>query len=163
LSLSIIGRELLDFKNSTLGSEIVKNTGSIDKFFNAYDKIPELSKTNTLYTVRMNARVSFSISNEKADAGQSFVPYFDGSEVSFNIKSPLSGLTFVHYTNDESYAGYVKPVISSLDYRKYYNMSYQPEEFVKVDYSKLWSSQKNMDRRFVTQPSWATRFIQKIL
>jgi len=49
----------------------------------------------------------------------------------------LSGLTFVHYTNDENYAGYIKPVISSLDYRKYFNTSYQPEDFVNVDYAKI--------------------------
>jgi len=137
LSLSIIGRELLDFNKGTLGKEITKPTDKTDSFFNAYDKIPGLSTTNTLYTVRRNARVTFSLSNEKADAGQSFVPYFDGNEVSFNIKAPLSGLTFVHYTNDENHAGYIKPVISSLDYRKYFNFSYQSEEFVNFDYSRI--------------------------
>jgi len=114
---------------------IAKTTGSLVNF-DASDLIPGLS-SGRKFTIGRNRRVEFGISNEDEDAGQSFVPYFDGNEVTFDIKSPLSGITLIHYTNDVNYAGFIRPVIRSLDYRKLFSTSYEVEQFVSLNYTDL--------------------------
>lgn len=68
-----------------------------------------------LMNITENVAVDFTLSGED-DFGQSCVPYFDGSDVMFGVKVPLSDVTFVHYTNDDDYGGYIRPVLKSIDY-----------------------------------------------
>lgn len=49
-----------------------------------------------------------------ADAGQSIVPYFDSTNITFNVKAPLGGLGFFHHTSSSDYAGFIRPFIYSL-------------------------------------------------
>lgn len=69
--------------------------------------------------VSKNVKFAFVKSDEETDAGQSFLPYFDPSDVTFDQPAPLSMIEFAHYTNNEDYAGYIRPIIKSLDYRKF--------------------------------------------
>jgi hypothetical protein len=48
------------------------------------------------------------------------VPYLDGTEATFEIASPLSNIKFIHFTNDDEHAGFIKPIIQSMDYRKHF-------------------------------------------
>lgn len=132
----MIGRKL-NFNEGTLGKQVIKTSSNKGTLFDANDKIPGIFSAKKQFKVQKNTRIRFGMSSEVMDAGQSFVPYFDGNDVSFDVKTPLSGLSFVHFTNDDNYAGYIKPVIVGLDYRKYFNTSYQPEEFVPINYKKL--------------------------
>ena len=52
-----------------------------------------------------------------ADAGQSMVPYFDSTDIAFDVRSPLGGIGFFHHSSSSDYAGYIRPIIYSLDYR----------------------------------------------
>lgn len=58
-------------------------------------------------------------SNGEQDAGQSFIPYFDATEVGFNSAAPISSIALIHYTNDAKYAGFIRPSIRSLNYKKF--------------------------------------------
>ena len=44
------------------------------------------------------------------------VPYFDSTDITFDMKTPLGGIGFLHHTNNDRYAGYIRPVILSLNY-----------------------------------------------
>jgi len=39
------------------------------------------------------------------------LPFFDGVPVTFDIMSPIAGIGFHHYTNDDAYAGYIRPYL----------------------------------------------------
>lgn len=66
-----------------------------------------------------NTVIKFGVSNQEADIGQTFVPFFDGVDVTFDFVSPLSGLGLLHYTNDDKYAGYIRPYLRSFNYNHY--------------------------------------------
>ena len=51
-----------------------------------------------------------------ADAGQSMVPYFDSTDISFDVRAPLGGIGFFHHSSSSDYAGYIRPFIYSLNY-----------------------------------------------
>jgi hypothetical protein len=144
-SWSIYGRKLVDFNRGILGSE--ENVNSVGNYrYDASDLIPGLS-SGKRFTIGKNRRVSFGISNEDEDAGQSFVPYFDGNEVTFDIKSPLTGISLIHYTNDPKYAGFIRPVIRSLDYRKLFSTSYQVEKFAQFNQTQHKKGARSISSR----------------
>jgi hypothetical protein len=62
--------------------------------------------------------IDFNYSTEETDAGQTFVPFFDGDDVTFTHPAPISGMGLIHYTNDPKYAGYIWPIIETMDYGK---------------------------------------------
>jgi len=39
------------------------------------------------------------------------MPFFDGATASFDIPSPIAGIGMYYYTNDDGYAGYVRPYL----------------------------------------------------
>ena len=49
-----------------------------------------------------------------ADAGQSIVPYFDATDIFFDVRAPLGGVGFVHHSSSSDYAGYIRPIIYSM-------------------------------------------------
>lgn len=59
------------------------------------------------------------MSNERTDGGQEFVPFFDATDVK-NV-SPLSGFGLLHYTNDDEYAGYVRPYLITYNIAAHLN------------------------------------------
>ena len=83
----------------------------------AENTIP-LINTGLTYNVYSNLRVYMGKGNEKRDAGQSFLPYFDSQNIELTIPAPLSGLELVYY-NSPSYGGFVRPRISSINYLDY--------------------------------------------
>lgn len=74
---------------------------------------------NRNFTVSRDVIVRFQKSDERTDAGQSFVPFFDPIEATFDPPAPLSMIELIHYTNDAKYSGFIRPLIKSLDYRKF--------------------------------------------
>ena len=104
--------------------------------FNLQDKIPMTSPRPGKIATNWNYNIFFGTSSQKgntfrsnimlniyninhlADAGQSTVPYFDSTDITFDIKTPLGGIGFFHHTSNSDYAGYIRPVILSLNYTK---------------------------------------------
>lgn len=120
--LKVNGQGLIDFEMGKMGppwSFMKKyawtNVKSIE------GKLIGLRNHSTVYTKTTNQIIKFGVSDEKTDAGQSFVPYFDGTAIEFDNKTPLSGVGFMHFTNDDSYAGYIRPYIMSFRYQSVIN------------------------------------------
>ncbi|CAO1337283.1 unnamed protein product [Diamesa serratosioi] len=121
VSIKIFGHVLDDFVMGTLDTSIA----SVQQWF-VLASIGEMSIEGKIVGLRDNfmdftrttrKTIKFGVSDEKTDAGQSFVPYFDGADIQFDKPAPLSGLGFMHYTNDVSYAGYIRPYIMSFKYK----------------------------------------------
>jgi len=84
--------------------------------FDTSRRIPGLSNNATSFFKTYKRLIEFKISDEEKDAGQTLVPYFDGSPVEIEMTSPLSGIAFVHYSNQRDYAGYIRPVLKTFNY-----------------------------------------------
>lgn len=117
LTLKIYGHSISNFVLGTLGttelshiSNVTSNGQNIDQEL----KIPGRSGWSRA-TVTKNKTLRFGLSNEEADAGQSFVPFFDGSDVSTENRIPLAGIGLLHFTDNRDYAGYVKPYLITLN------------------------------------------------
>lgn len=135
VSWSIYGRKIVDFNKGVMGNEDEIQSASSSGSLNAENLIPGLS-SGKKFSTRNNIKVIFGISNEDNDAGQSFVPYFDGTNITFDISAPLSGISLIHYTNDVNYAGYIRPVLRSLNYRKLFKTAYEADEFIPDNSTK---------------------------
>ena len=62
----------------------------------------------------------FTIINDKMiKLTQPLEYYLDGSDISFDVKAPLAGIGFYHYTNDDSYFGFIRPYIFALNYTNF--------------------------------------------
>lgn len=86
------------------------------------DHIPLINYDVKEYSVYSNKRIIMGKGNEKKDAGQSYLPYFDSQSITMAIPAPLSGLQLVHYYtsgNPASYAGFVRLRISTINYLDY--------------------------------------------
>jgi len=125
----------VNFNTGLLGDEKHIQTPDNVRSINFENLVPGLNRNSNNFKHQNNSIVKFEVSDEDNDAGQSFVPYFDGNDISFKVKSPLSGITLMHYTNDEKYAGYIRPVIKSLDYRKFFNTTYRFDEFIPANFT----------------------------
>lgn len=60
--------------------------------------------------------IKFGTSSKEFDIAQTFVPFIDAADIIFDVKSPLAGIGLLHYTNDEHYAGYIRPFLRSLNF-----------------------------------------------
>jgi hypothetical protein len=121
IRLKVFVRTIENFKDGKLGIieyDSNNNEGSLHRKKVVGTKVGLKSNDNQ-FKVSKNVRILFVRSDEEADAGQSFLPYFDPSYVTFDQPAPLSMIELVHYTNNDDYAGYIRPVIKSLDYRKF--------------------------------------------
>lgn len=117
LELRIFGKTIESFTLGVLGEDIYSlNNIPYNNYFSFNSTIPGISSDFPSLAVKKQTRIEFGMSNEEVDAGQSFVPYFDGNDVTMDVKSPLSGLGFLHYTKNESFSGYVKPYLITLNY-----------------------------------------------
>lgn len=115
IGYTVFAKTIIDLATGELddSEEVYTELGYGTKF-NSAGKHPGLS-TGSTYTKQMLGKVYFGKSNQYIDAGQSFLPYFDGNDVEFDVKIPLAEIGFFHYTNNNSYyAGYLKPYIGSI-------------------------------------------------
>lgn len=112
MNRGILGREFLMMKNSN---------GQIINEFNSH---ANLSSTNETFIVNQDGAIKFGRSSEESDGGQSFVPFFDGHNIEFDSAAPISGIGIMHYTNNMQYGGYIRPTISSLNYKKIFKDTY---------------------------------------
>lgn len=99
--------------------EMFENAAPVKNRQSFNDTIPGLDESSDKFKINKKLLIEFGLSNEEADAGQSFVPYFDGSDITFDVKSPLSGLGLFHYTRHSDYAGYIRPTLQSLNYENF--------------------------------------------
>ncbi|CAO1352978.1 unnamed protein product [Diamesa tonsa] len=81
------------------------------------DKMPLISKRPGKISTNWKYDVFFGTSNQVSDAGQTMVPFFDTTDITFNVKAPLGGIGFFHHSSSSDYAGYIRPIIYSLDYK----------------------------------------------
>jgi hypothetical protein len=76
------------------------------------------SKTTPLVVLRSDATekiaIRFDTDNDSTNAGQGTIPYFDNSDIDQDFPLVLSGIGYVHYTN-EGYGGYLRPILKSVD------------------------------------------------
>lgn len=97
-----------------------------DDHLSIHGRIPGLSPSSYIYRITTSSRIVFGTSNEREDAGQTFVPFLDSNEVTLNIKAPLAGIGLLHYSNRDDYAGYIKPYIRTLNYVDYLSWQSAP-------------------------------------
>jgi hypothetical protein len=75
-----------------------------------------LKKEEATFVLKKSGKLEFLKSDDATDAGQNLVPYFDANDVEFYSRGPITSVGLIHYTNDEIFAGYIKPTIKSLDW-----------------------------------------------
>lgn len=135
-ALKIFGRELNKPELDGLSAREYFKVVSAPRIFEAKSlvlTIPGLEPTKKTFEVTYgganNTFIIFGASNEVADVGQTFVPFFDGVAVTFDSPSPLSGVGLMHYTNSKDFAGYLRPFLRSFNYAEhleYYEKYLQP-------------------------------------
>lgn len=117
LSFKVCGKKIESF---TIGKmQQVESCSDANIPYNVKNitlKIPGVENSSDKFVITKQKKVLFGLSNEKVDAGQSFVPYFDGTDITLDVRSPLTGIGFLHYTKNESYAGYIRPFLNTLHY-----------------------------------------------
>lgn len=149
LSMKSFGRNFESFVLGTLENNEVtqeaSSSGGKLKHSDQSFKNPGKSDS-TIIKVKKNQIISFGLSNEKSDAGQQFVPFFDGSDVTIDSLSPLSGFGLLQWTTDEEYAGYISPFLIT------YNINAHLEKIDDKDFAsgtvsvEADSSQKKIDQ-----------------
>jgi hypothetical protein len=117
LSLRVYGKVIEDFNFGSLGRQTISFDAPEynevnDQELNAPGTI---TGTGNSDIVNKFKTIRFGMSNSLADAGQSFVPFFDGTEVTTDNKVPLAGIGFMHFTSSDEYAGYIKPYLITLN------------------------------------------------
>lgn len=103
-SLIVLGRTESSAEGESTSSEIDQD-----------GKVEGISGSSSSFNVFRHKTVKFGISNEISDAGQSFVPFFDGSDVAFNNKAPLRGVGFMLFEQAGT-AGYIRPYLMTYNY-----------------------------------------------
>lgn len=117
IRLKIHGKKL-EFTEGSLGNS-AEATGNLNGINIMIGNNTGLDKGSSSFQTKSNCDVQFRKSDEETDAGQNFVPYFDGTAVIFDQPAPISSIGLIHYTNNQTYAGYIRPIIKSIDYSMY--------------------------------------------
>lgn len=116
--MEVYGRELSLLEGTLNGDEVSAGDGGDYQTLSTGNRVGIGSKENR-QNVSRDVKIYFKKSDERSDAGQSYVPHFDPTEVTFNEPAPLSMIELVHYTDFSDYAGFIRPVVKSLDYRRF--------------------------------------------
>lgn len=58
----------------------------------------------------------------RQETPETLLPFFDPHDVSFDIKAPIAGIGFYHYTNNNGYSGFIRPYLVALDYQSFFEM-----------------------------------------
>ena len=120
VSLKLFGRSL-NFTAGTLSEIESEAVDQANRSELNYGGRPDIRLGNFQLTQKTNYNFKFKMSDETYDAGQSFVPYFDATAITFDPPAPISSIGLSHFTNDDEYAGLVRPTIKSLDYQAFIN------------------------------------------
>lgn len=135
--MQVFTRKVLNFSQGILSAE----TSVIQKAHGVLinnNSIFHANFTNTgRFIVSHDGAVEFQMTSEESDAGQNFAPFFDGSDVGFDSVAPISSVGLIHYTNDKDYAGYIRPTISSLNYRNLFKDKYQVKKWKSINFDKF--------------------------
>lgn len=128
----------------------------------SFTRIGSLRETFVLSSDIFNhTLVKFGSSDRETDIAQTFVPYLDGIDVTFDVKSPLSGIGLMHFTNDAHYAGYIRPFLRSFSYENYlvYYRDFLtiPEDILKLNRKK--NRRVKSDGRFHDYSSSSKLFV----
>jgi len=115
-NIKIYGRQIIDHSTAKLGNEKVAESPAVTSSYDASGDTPGLGYGSSYY-VSYNTRIFFGTSNEINDAGQSFVPYFDPSDIVLNSTSALSGVGLLHYKT--SNAGYIRPFVNTYNLKNF--------------------------------------------
>jgi hypothetical protein len=122
ISLRVFGQKIENFQKSLFSEKVYNLTApTSEKVVNGYGA--GLSTKRMYFSVTNKGAIDFDWSAERIDAGQSFVPYFDGNDASFDYSAPVCGIGIVQYTNDKEYGGFLRPIISTIDYKKIFEMN----------------------------------------
>lgn len=70
-----------------------------------------------LYVTLKNFSKIWSTENGPKAQHPFMKPFFDGSDIHFEPKVPLSGIGLMHYTNDDNYAGLIVPYLKTMKYK----------------------------------------------
>ena len=118
MKLKVFGKEHSNLEGTLNANEkeYISENSDVHRII---DKIPKLKEDSKKFTKIIDKAIQFEVSNDSEDAGQSFVPYLDGSDIEFDVKAPLSGIGFMYYTNDDYYAGYIRPYLKSFKYKSF--------------------------------------------
>lgn len=122
-SLRIYGK-LADAQSFAFG--IMKSSESVTAEDNEADGRLELNGKSPGLANGDSAGQFIVIKNKELVFGQRedgmIAPFFDSSDVSFDIKAPLAGVGFIMYTNNVTYAGFIRPTLIALNYLQYFDV-----------------------------------------
>ncbi|CAO1353050.1 unnamed protein product [Diamesa tonsa] len=118
LRLRVFSRWFKSFADGTISEREDTNydDDNDNTVFFIQDKIPLIATRPGPINLNWNYNILFGTSNQKSDAGQSMVPYFDSTDITFDVKAPLGGIGFLHHTSSVEYAGFIRPYILNLNY-----------------------------------------------
>lgn len=145
-SLKIYGKKIknseMDMLDNTEVFEMVnaKTTSSEKNLTQTFPGLHSASENfNLTYGDHNNVYIKFA---KTSNDGQ-ILPFFDGVMATFAIKSPLSGIGLLHYTNDDQHAGYIRPFLRSFNYEN--NLPYYRKYLEVLRESVNITTEKNDD------------------
>lgn len=117
--MKVYGKILESFEDGILG-----NVEYLAPSKNRYRQLsignqPGLKSKDRSFTVSQDVWLEFGKSDEGTDAAQTFVPYFDSYSATFDPPAPISMVNLIHVTNNGDHAGFIRPWVKSLDYKKF--------------------------------------------
>ena len=101
-----------------------------------FNRMPAIDPNYPIFNISSNVRVNMGMSNEKHDAGQNFLPYFDSQNITLTIPAPLSGLELFLYTSNGSpadFGGFVRLRLTTINYLNYLLTTSNNESITEVD------------------------------
>ncbi|CRL00495.1 CLUMA_CG013756, isoform A [Clunio marinus] len=112
-----------DLLLSLIDTESKKNE-TINSKYGYLDEKSEIFKTSSednkvVVKLRTFSKTQFFSKEARGPKGQHpfMRPFFDGSDISFEPKVPLSGAGLMHYTNDDNFAGLFAPFLKTMKYK----------------------------------------------
>lgn len=125
IGVKVFGRKI-DKQSFSFG---IMNTMENGKFSQTVSKLelnvdgkePGLASDENItysnYTINKDLHLVFGIGDENKP-----VSLFDTKSITYDIKSPIAGIGFMHYTNNDDYAGYIRPYLVALNYRDFFKI-----------------------------------------
>lgn len=92
-------------------------------------------KTETSPKITTNKFIQFTHSDDKKDAAQTTVPFFDAQEVVSSIPTPLSGIGIFH-KGKRGYGGFIAPRIFTYNFATFLKPIFQNE----TNKTRLWNT-----------------------
>lgn len=120
LNLRTFGKKIDDYCLSKINDESGLSNAAISSDIPINQEFKNTgSSPDASVKIKKNRVFMFGLSSEETDAGQNFVPYFDGSDVA-DGRVPLSGIGLLHFSSDfKIFSGYIKPYLITLNLHSY--------------------------------------------